>query len=77
MEGEKVRQLNLLDFIQRFDHIAEQIFMQFDKKSLVYCREVSKSWQEYIDDKNLPWIQIVNVPKIPKEGYTYLSSLSV
>ena len=77
MEGEKVRQINLLDFFQRFDHITKQIFMQLDKKSLVNCREVSKSWQKYIDDKNFPWIQIINVPKILKEGYTYSSSLSI
>ena len=58
--------------IARFPHIAEQIFCQLDNKSLTKCREVTKSWQKFIDDKNLPWIRIVNVPTVQKNGDSYL-----
>ena len=46
-------------FYPRFPHIAEQIFKHLDKKSLINYREVTKSWQECIDNSNLLWIEIV------------------
>ena len=64
--------LSPLVFYPRFAHVTEQIFEQLDQKSLSNCKEVSKSWKEIIDHKNLPWIQIVNVPKIVENGGTYL-----
>ena len=64
--------LSPLVFYPRFAHVTEQIFEQLDQKSLSNCKEVSKSWKEIIDHKNLPWIQIVNVPKILQNGETYL-----
>ena len=64
--------LNPFDFSPRFRHITEQIFAHLDNKSLRSCREVSKSWQECIDGKNLSWIQIVNIPTILKDGEIYL-----
>ena len=45
--------LNPLVFHPGFQHITEQIFEHLDDKSLKSCREVSKSWQECIDDGNL------------------------
>ena len=59
------------NIITRFQHIAEKIFDQLDNRSLVNCREVTSSWQKFIDCKNLPWIQIVNIPKILKKKDTY------
>ena len=50
-------------FFSRTLHISEQIFAQMDKANLTKCREVAKSWQNCIDRKNLPWIQIT-IPKI-------------
>ena len=64
--------LSPLVFYPRFAHVTEQIFEQLDQNSLSNCKEVSKSWKEIIDHKNLPWIQIVNVPKIVQNGETYL-----
>ena len=64
--------LSPLVFYPRFAHVTEQIFEQLDQKSLSNCKEVSKSWKEIIDHKNLPWIQIVNLPKILQNGETYL-----
>ena len=60
------------DFIFRFPHIAEKIFEQLDNKSLTNCREVTKSWQNFIDEINIIWIRIVNIPTILSDGDTYL-----
>ena len=59
MLGPEVPPLNPMVFCPRFLHIAEQIFEHLDNKSLKNCREVAKSWQECIDDRNILWIRIV------------------
>ena len=64
--------LNPMVFSPRFCHITDQIFKQLDSKSLKNCKEVAKSWQEVINNKNLSWIQIINIPKIPQNGDTIL-----
>ena len=51
-------------FTEAFPHIADQIFQQLDNKSLTNCREVSKSWLKFIDDRNISWIRITESPKI-------------
>ena len=58
--------------IERFPHIVEKIFIQLDNKSLTNSREVSKSWQKFIDDKNLPWARIVNIPSTLLRGNKYV-----
>ena len=35
------------------------------------CREVTKHWQQFIDDKNLSWTRIVEIP-VQKGKRTYL-----
>ena len=65
-------ELNPTVFYPRFAHITNQIFEQLDKKAVTICREVSKSWQEFVDEKNLPWIHIVKIPKTLCFGETYL-----
>ena len=51
--------LNPLAFYPRFAHISDQIFVHLDNKSLTNCREVSKAWQECIDDRNVFWNRFV------------------
>ena len=46
----------------RFPHLPEQIFQKLDNESLFKCREVQRSWQNIIDDRNYPWLRIVNIP---------------
>ena len=58
--------------ILRFPHIAEQIFEKLDNKPLVDCRKVGRSWHKLIDDKNYPWLRIVNIPSIPQTSDTFL-----
>ena len=60
------------DFFERFPHIIEKIFETLDDKSLTTCREVSKTWQKFIDERNLSWIRIIKIPTILKRGNTYL-----
>ena len=38
--------------ILRFPHIGEQIFKLLDDKSLAESREVSRSWQQFINEEN-------------------------
>ena len=52
--------LDPMIFYSRFSHITEKIFKKFDKSSLRIGREISKSWQTYIDDGNLLWNEIIN-----------------
>ena len=52
--------LDPMIFYSRFSHNTEKIFKKFDKSSLRIGREISKSWQTYIDDRNLLWNEIIN-----------------
>ena len=58
--------------IQRFPHLAEQIFQKLENDSLAKSREVRISWQNLIDERNYTWLRIVNIPTILKGKNTYL-----
>ena len=60
------------DLILRFPHLAEQIFQQLDNKSLAKCREIERLWQKFIDERNYPWLRIVNIPTILHYRNTYM-----
>ena len=60
------------DLILRFPHVAEQIFQQLDNKSLAKCRNVERLWQKFIDERNYPWLRIVNIPTILQDRVTYM-----
>ena len=49
---------------QRFSHLAEEIFQNLNNKGLAKCREVGRFWKNFIDERNYPWIRIVNIPTI-------------
>ena len=38
----------------RFPHIGIKIFEKLDDSNLAKCREVSKSWKNFIDSEELP-----------------------
>ena len=61
------------ELIARFPQIAEQIFEQLDNKSLTNCREVAKSWQEFVDDRNMSWVRIVNIPTTLASGIKFMN----
>merc|ERR1712156_1125776 len=50
------------ELIARFPHIVQQIFENLDNKSLTNCKEVARPWQNYIEDRHMTWIRIVNIP---------------
>ena len=58
--------------IMKFPHLLEQIFQKLNDESLIKSREVEQSWQYFIDEKNYPWLRIVNIPTILKRQETYL-----
>ena len=60
------------EIFQRFSHLAEQIFQNLNNEGLVKCREGGRFWQNFIDERNYPWIRIVNIPTILPHGWTYL-----
>ena len=60
------------DLILRFPHVAEQICQQLDNKSLAKCRGVERLWKKFIDERNYPWLRIVNIPTILQNGNTYM-----
>ena len=64
--------LDPLVYYSKFPIIIEQIFEKLNVKSLKSCRKVSKSWQEWIDNRNLSWITIVSIPKMLLCGEAYL-----
>ena len=64
--------LDPLNFYPRFALVAEQIFEYLDKKTLIKCRKVSKSWKICINERNLPWVHVVNIPTILKSKETHL-----
>ena len=60
------------DLVLKFPHLPKQIFQKLDFESLFKCREVTKSWQDIIDERNYSWLRIVTIPRILHEGNTYL-----
>ena len=59
-------------FFLRFFHIVLKIFEQLDDKNLKNCREVSKKWKIFIDNHNLLWTRIVDIPTKLNDRNTYL-----
>ena len=54
--------------ILRFPHLVEQIFQKLNNECLAKCREGGRFWQTFIDERNYPWIRIVNIPTILRHG---------
>ena len=54
----------------RFQHLGEQIFNSLDNKSLVNCREVSRSWQNFLESQKFLHAKIIleTVTKMHKVG---------
>ena len=64
--------LTMEEIILRFPHLAEKIFQQLDNEDLVKSRQVEKLWQKFIDERNYPWLRIVNIPTILQDGNSYM-----
>ena len=60
------------NLILRFPYLAEKIFQQLDNEGLARSRQVEKLWKKFIDERNYPWLRIVDIPTILPDGDTYL-----
>ena len=60
------------EIMLRFPHMMEQLLQKLDYKGLAKSREVSRTWQKFIDRKMYLWLRIVNIPTILSNGNTYL-----
>ena len=41
------------EIFAKLPHLSENIFGRLDDRSLVSCREVSKTWQGYVDSQRI------------------------
>ena len=48
-----------IDMLTRLPHIGEKIFNSLDNPSLLKCKEVSKTWYDFIDDQKFPWVRMI------------------
>ena len=53
----KKDQIMIEEIFARFPDLTEVILGKLDDRSLVSCREVSKTWQEYVDSQRFFWIR--------------------
>ena len=60
------------EVLLRFDHIGKKIFGKLENGDLAKCREVERSWQNFIDEEKLPWMRIVVQKYSCKGGKTTL-----
>ena len=63
------------ELIVRFPHLMKQIIQKMDNKGLTKSRVVARTWQEFIDEGNYPWLRIVKIPMTPRDRmgiYKYL-----
>ena len=58
--------------MMRFPHLFEQTFRKLNNKSLFRSREVARSWKFFINERNYPWLCVVNISTILQNSDTYL-----
>ena len=56
----------------KFPHLFEQTFRKLNKKGLFKAREVGRSWQYFVNERNYPWLCIVNIPTTLQSRNRYL-----
>ena len=59
------------EIFARLPNLSKNIFGRLDNRSLVSCREVRKTWQEYVDSQRVYWIRQIlkwNPPQIKFHG---------
>ena len=49
--------ITIEEIFARFPHLTEAIFVRLDDRSLASCREVNKTWQEFVDIQRIYWIR--------------------
>ena len=64
--------MKVQDLMLKCPHLPERIFQKLDNESSFKCRDVARSWKSIIDEKNYPWLRIVNIPTVLKKRNTYI-----
>ena len=57
IDRSKNDQITIEEIFARFPHLSEAIFVRLDDRSLASCREVNKTWQEFVDSQRIYWIR--------------------
>ena len=58
--NETDKALDAMDvMILRFPQIAENIFGELDDKTMTNCKEVSRPWNVFLDEKKVQWFRIL------------------
>ena len=65
----KKDQITIEEIFARFPDLTEGILGRLDNRSLVSCREVSKTWQEYVDSQRIFWIRKILKYASPKTKF--------
>ena len=64
--------LNMRVVMLRFPHLAKEILQKLDNKGMAKSREVEQFWKQFIDERDYPWLRVVNIPSILTSGNNYL-----
>ena len=57
------------NFMLKFPHLFDQMVRKLNDENLFKSREVARSWQYFITERNYPWLRIVNIPTINRNEY--------
>ena len=47
------------NFLLRFPGVAEEIFKQLDNQTLTKCKEVDRTWRNFLDQNKLMWTRMI------------------
>ena len=50
-------QITIQEIFARFPNLTEGIFGRLDDQSFASCREVSKTWRDFVDSQRIYWIR--------------------
>ena len=49
-------EITIQEIFARFPNLTEGIFGRLDDQSFASCREVSKTWRDFVDSQRIYWI---------------------
>ena len=56
----------------KFPHIFELTFQKLNNQSLFKSMEVARSWKYFINERNYPWLRVLDIPMVLENRNTYL-----
>jgi hypothetical protein len=58
--------------VLKFPHLFELISRKLNRESLFKSRQVARSWTYLINERNYPWLCVVNIPTVLPKSDRYL-----